>query len=64
MMISLVGLIEGFRTTQFTILITIQEVNESAAKNTLSGVTLTQSRHSVLLRYVKTVKILIRCMAA
>jgi hypothetical protein len=41
MMISLVGSMEGFRITQFTILITVQEIDGSAAKNTLSGVTLT-----------------------
>ncbi len=56
MMISLVGLMEGFSITQFTILITIQEVDGSAAKNTLSGVTLTQSRHPVLRRYEKWLK--------
>lgn len=55
-MISFLGLMEGFRITKFTILITIQEVDGSAAKNTLSGVTLTQSRHPVLLRYVKRLK--------
>ncbi len=63
MMISLVGLMEGFRITPFTILITIQEIEGSAAKNTLSGVTLTVSTFRTT-TLCKTVKILIRSMAA
>jgi hypothetical protein len=59
-MISLLGLMEGFRITKFTILITIQEVDGSAIVWRHAHPVSTPRTTTIR----KTVKIFIRCMDA